>query len=940
MGRVITCSFGERSIGVIADCLMENYRARGGDLSRVAVIFGGRRPALFLKRELAARIGRSFHPPQCFSMDDFVARLVSRRGHYRPMGDMDACYLVYRLAREAAAGITAGRESFARFLPWAREIVSFIEQCDLEAIESAALMNIQLGASIGYEVPESVNRLLMQISSLREAYHRAIEESGAYPRGFTYLTASRAVRETDPDGFDELVFCNFFYLHRTEEELIGYLHGAGRATLIFQSDGGRWQSLERLSRVLRCRIAPREQPELSYALHLLAGFDTHSQVGLVRELVKGLAQRERAVIVLPDPGSLVPLISEIAPHADQFNISMGYPIARSSLCGLFRCVMDAQRSRRDGSYYARDYLNVLTHPLLKNLSLVLDPAVTRILVHRVEEVLSGAIPTALGGSLFVVPEEIMRCGEVYRLTAGTLKGMGIPLDPAELPAVFATLHEIGFGIWEGLRSLSDFSAAMGRFLSVLMEKSSLPLYLMNVKITERILEIADELARASFGGEPFGREEIFRIFQDALDHEKISFSGSPLGGLQVLGLFETRALDFEHVIIMDVNEAVLPSLRMSEPLIPRQVLMSLGLNRVEQEEEIQRYHFKRLVAHAKHVYCVYDDNPEKERSRFVEEMLWERQKRMKSLRVLPVRRGGFATDIAPKSTGVKKTAEVLDSLRAMTYSPTSLDTYCACPLSFYYRYVLRLMEKEDLLEEPEGADLGAFIHELLFETFAPFIGHPPRIDRAFRDNFFSCLEKRFDERLGRRMGAEAFLARYVIRFKLGRFLDREAGRDVAAILSLEEECRGEIELSGGAYRFFCRVDRVDRLGDGSVLIMDYKTGGGDVRPRAKTILSGVEHSRGAIRNVIRSFQLPLYWHFLRGRYPGAQIGTALYNLRTLTMHEFPPRRDRDHTEEIVGECVKALDAVLAEIANPNVPFTADEEDKRRCAACPFFSLCR
>ena len=140
-------------------------------------------------------------------------------------------------------------------------------------------------------------------------------------------------------------------------------------------------------------------------------------------------------------------------------------------------------------------------------------------------------------------------------------------------------------------------------------------------------DIVDEIRQAVFSEEPFPVEDLFKIFSEKIEREIVAFSGSPLKGLQILGLFETRALNFKHVIVMDVNEGVLPHVNLYEPLIPREVMISLNLDRLEQEEEIQRYQFMRLISSAKTVHLVYQESRDKERSRFVEELIWDAEKK-------------------------------------------------------------------------------------------------------------------------------------------------------------------------------------------------------------------------------------------------------------------------------------------------------------------------
>jgi hypothetical protein len=656
--------------------------------------------------------------------------------------------------------------------------------------------------------------------------------------------------------------------------------------------------------------------------------------------VKNIRRHDRTVIVLPEPASVVPLLSEISPCVRELNVSMGYPIAMSALCGLFTCVVNAQGSRREDGYYAAHYLAVLTHPLLKTMKFALEPAVTRVLAHKVEEVLSGAEDTQLSGSIFVKLDDIEGFGPLHRLAAETLSQMGIELDAGEVRAVLREVHEIAFGMWERIGTFEDFAQALERFLRALVERGSLGSHFINLRVVDKLLAVSDELGGASFRGERFTPEEMFRVFMDAVRREKLSFTGSPLKGLQVLGLFETRSLTFDHVIVMDVNESVLPRVRACEPLVPREVMVNLGVNRMEEEEEIQRYHFMRLIAHAKDVYLVYDGDPEKGRSRFIEELVWEREKARGTPGEGLVRRAAFHTRLAPKRGSAAKSARVIDLLKEMTYSPSRVDMYLRCPLSFYFHHVLRLREKEDLLEDPEGGDVGEFIHRVLQEGFERFRGAQPQVNAEFRGWFLREFERAFAERFGRRMKSGAFLLEHVVRFRLEQFLDREAERPVEELLALEESLAGEIAIGGRSVPFRCRIDRIDRVAGGRIMVIDYKTGSVADAPRPRLLLGGGMLSREWIGRAVRSFQLPLYRHFVGERYEGADASAALYDLRAAKLIQFPADKDYQHADEIMGACMRALGYIVEEIMDPGRPFMADESDPRRCGRCPYFRLCR
>ncbi|NTV29720.1 MAG: hypothetical protein HGA80_06545, partial [Candidatus Omnitrophica bacterium] len=178
MGRIITVDFTKSFIDELAAYVEREHLARGCDPERLAIVFGGKRPAFFLKRLLGQRRGKAFIPPRFFTIDEFMDHTANVRQRLAPGPELERSYLLYRLACRVTPELVKGREAFAHFLPWAREILDFIEQLDLEDVDNAALLSIQQNARIGYAVPESINGLLRNIKLLREAFHGELKDRG------------------------------------------------------------------------------------------------------------------------------------------------------------------------------------------------------------------------------------------------------------------------------------------------------------------------------------------------------------------------------------------------------------------------------------------------------------------------------------------------------------------------------------------------------------------------------------------------------------------------------------------------------------------------------------------------------------------------------------------------------------------------------------------
>jgi len=926
--KIITYSFCDNFIARLAEDIICQHSGNGHDLRRLAVVFPGRRPALFLRQELARRFSTSFYPPRFFTIDEFVRYIVSRSENYHSGQDLDQSYLIYRLSREIDPAILKGRESFAQFLPWAKEIQRFIENLDLEQVRDEELLAVEKSAAIGYSVPPEINQLLGVVVKLRGRYHQHMQESKIYSRGFLYRRASELAAQYAGDEFTRICFCNFFYLNRAEREILNSLYQRGKADFYFQGDERHWPVLEQLGRKLGEPIREGVQPKApGFELKLYSAFDSHSEAGMAVEILKNIDKKESTVVLLPSPDPMITLVSQLSSLQREFNVSMGYPLKRSSLSVLFDFIFQAQLSSRDGKYYAPDYLKTLRHPLVKNIKAAPDAAVVRVLVHKLEEVLTGTMAAGISGQLFFSLSEVENCDAVYEAGAAVLKGMGVAAGPAQLKAALAAVHEIIFRKWEDVRDFDGFASRLEEFLEVFIQQSPLTQYPLNLKIAAKMQDVAAEFRSASFRQERFPSEDIFKIFTAKIESEIIAFSGSPLKGLQVLGLFETRALNFDNVIVLDNNEGVLPHLRVQDPLIPREVMLGLKLDRLEQDEEILRYQFMRLISGAKKVHLLYQQNRQKERSRFVEELIWLEQKRSGQLSGSAVIRPGFTLEVTDRRRKVKKTPAMLDFLRAGTFSASSINTYLRNPYEFYLNYVLGLREKEDLLDEPENRQVGVFVHELLEETFKGFAGKRPVIDGKFRQYFRQRLEDRFQRTFGRSMRSESFLLKSVLDARLERFLDNEERnpeRRVEQLLFLEKDFRDVIPLSAGKINFVYKLDRVDRMADGSVLIMDYKTGSSDPMPKAIPAIEAMALSRPTVFENVRSFQIPLYFAFLDEHFPGERVNAAFYNLRTLNIDYFFNERTIYDKARVKAAFLRALDFVVAEILNPEIDFVEEE----------------
>ncbi|MFH0753473.1 MAG: PD-(D/E)XK nuclease family protein [Candidatus Omnitrophota bacterium] len=930
MGKIITIDFTKSFIAELAAYIEREYIIPGRSMEKLAVIFGGKRPPYFLKRELARRIGRAFVPPRFFTVNEFMDEIASVTGQRVCATALEDAHEIYQLARELTPELLSGRASFARFLPWAMDILNFIGQLDIEAVAASELKCVQQSARIGYPVPEGINLLLEKIGQLRFAFHERLQTRQGSSRGLQYLRARDNVAAwTAGPGceYDEIVFANFFYFHHTEEAVARHLYSAGKATLVFQGDQTKWPVLERIARKFGCEIKEGPVPvATTFDLKAYAVADAHAQASTVRDILLTIPDQGKTLVVVPDAGALVPLLAALPDGVKDINVSMGYPLKRSSLFLLLQALFKAQISRREGDYYAKDYLAVLSHPLVVNLQLGKDPAIMPVLVRQITELIKGRVIGDISGRTFFDLAAVEGEGDLLAAVQKMLALQGVDVAQQDVRDLLDEVHGLLCRRWESFHDLDALGAGLEEFLEIMAAKSPMLQYPLNGHVADRLGEWAGLVRRARFGHEPFSIEELGRIFADSIGTEAVQFKGTPLRGLQVLGLEETRSLNFDHVIVMDVNEGVLPNINARPSLIPREVMIQLKLDRLELEEEIQRYQFMRVISSARQVHLVYQKNREKEPSRFVEELVWLAQQKAGTLAPYPTQRSGFMAGVSARERGAVKTPAMLDFLRNFTFSASSINAYVANPYDFYMTYVLGLRDEEDLLDEPDAALIGNFFHQFLEDVYKPFEGKPPDFDDVFEKRLWMLFERQFEDFFVKRMRSDAFLVHKVMEHKLRAFWahERERARSIGRIVALEKDMSSVLHLPSGQIKFKARVDRIEEKTGGGFLVLDYKTGSSDKLPQKPVALSE-GFDRREIFARIRSFQLPLYMHMVAETFQEQNVNAGLYSLRDAGINSlFNDKFPQQDASEYLKPFYAALDYLMQEILDPQKPFLDDE----------------
>lgn len=753
-----------------------------------------------------------------------------------------------------------------RFLPWGLRLADLMEDFFMAGLAPGNYQN--MGGLVG----EFANRLLERLADIHTLYLHSLDDANVTTPGYDVLRVKIAVEQ----GVDfpslanrQIVLAGFHALTGSENVVFRHLWEKNRAIVYLHTDPAlatrdephwavyehvrwikAWNARTELARP-PCGITPR--------VVLYEGYDLHSQLGALRKelscsedpdgaqgnmyadapentynVLYNDANAVPSVIALPDPSLLLPVLHHL-PRKD-VNVSMGYPLERSPLARLLDIILELQENQTDAGFHWRGMLELLRHPYLRMLGGPERPL--QAVFAFLDNILRERNTPYLDPRVFLeqhnpvldsLTEALQELPDTERAFALARRIFGLVLDrfasPKNLSTLADALHELAtFLIEEGGELWRHFP--------------------LDAECLFRLVHhVVPELKRGLLAEETLEPHTLFAVIRETIGAERVPFEAEPLTGLQVLGMLETRLLRFKQVFILDAVETSFPGAPAWDPLLPDSVRAELGLPGVRAREQAMAYTFHRLIRSAETVTIFYQTgaggsallDSRKQRSRFVEELIWEEEKRRAALvrpepdgflrSVIPDARPAPALD-SPLVMSPEKIA-ALERFLSRPVSPTALDSYLHCPVAFFYGRVLRLEAPGEIIEGDDPAAVGELLHNTLQAFFAPLLneplpaGLPDTMERIrLKDIFFTELEKSglieslpYHSLLMLREGAPR---------RLLRMLDAMPETIVTA---LEESLCAALRPEGTHHlrQIQGRLDRIDQREHGC-FILDYKTG--------------------------------------------------------------------------------------------------------------------
>lgn len=943
----------------------------GHQLDRIGVVLPTRRAGLFLRKALAevravAGEERPFWLPRTYTL---AALLEETAGRIVP----DRLTLLLTLYEEYHRLVPD--EPLERFLSWGEIILLDVEHADAAQADAGQLFaNLrdwkELEANLSFSAAELESfrafwqtfsadplgdlqqrflRLWDVLGPLYRAYQqRLLEQDWAYPGLIARDIAKRLKTGAEVVlPVDHVVLAGLSDLSLAEMDVVAQLVKQGRATVlpdadawyldrIAQHEAGRWfrRSLSDVQR----KDLPQQLGHQSLDLTLLGAPQQVAQAKSVADWIAsqmaGGAKLDELAVVLPDETLLFPVLYALPPGLDEVNVTMGYPMRWAPLYSLLQGVLDLnQRARRDATqhiqaYYHRDVRQLLLHTHVQALA----PDALRDYLWELER----------SGARFVVQNKLPHISQNPKLPEHLTEFLAVLFRPVERAD-------------DALAAFLEIIASLRDHLFAQDAERSTPVAVVELEV---LFHFHTELLRLRdlLGGQlrDLSLNALWRLLSQVFASGRIPFSGEPLKGLQILGLGETRALDFRHVLILSCNEGILPQGKRLHSLVPFALRKAFRLPTYEDHDAETAYRFYRLLQRAESVTCTYDLTPKRdggagEPSRMLLQLqyelaLSEQVQLHRQVLQLPVRvpvQGAIV---------VEKDAQVLAQLARFIgvdgqppqrpLYPTDLQHYVACPLRFYlYRVAEVAVPEDEPADHMDARLLGSILHTTLFKLYKPLEGQTLQAEDVaalhaqLGDVLLQAAQAEMPDLQFGIQGRNLLLVNVLKRLAT-QVLELDQSLAPLTMRNLEHRLERSFVLPNGhTVTLAGRADRIDET-QGQLRIVDYKTGKVDSKKADELALLFHDPVHK------EAFQAALYAWLLDA--DGTALGNRRLSVALYAMRDLHKGSVDVFTKVPIGptwgDYELHLERMLMAIFDPAVPFV-QRKDEAICQYCDFYRNC-
>lgn len=946
------------------------YKHTEGNLAHTAVVFPNKRAGLFFNEYLAQESDSPIWSPAYVSISELF-RSLSPWEVGDPVKLVCELYKIFR--RE-----TQSTETLDDFYFWGEMLISDFDDADKNKVDTDKLFsNLQDLRNImddytfiDDEQEEAIRQFFQNFSierrtALKERFISLWDVLGNIYKGFRESLASQNIAyegmmyrhviehlDVDKLPYEKYVFVGFNVLNKVEHTLFTQLKDVGKAVFYWDYDEfymkeNRQAVTHEAGEFIRRNLRDFPSPlsgELFKNLskpkevHYIASSTENAQARYLPQWIRNnlTTPEKETAVVLCNEALLQPVLHSLPAEVKHVNITMGFPLSQTPVYSFLIALLELHThgfNFKSGRYTFQSVVTLLKHPYTRQLTgqaELLEKELTR------------------NNRFYPLPGELGKDEFLTRLFTPLSGNLNLCIRLSE------TLQQVA-GIYQANTSGTEDTDAFNQLYRESLFKAYTTINRFRTLIEEDELTVQSETFR--------------RLLVKVLSATNIPFHGEPAIGMQVMGVLETRNLDFRHLVLLSVNEGQLPKSGGDSSFIPYNLRKAFGMTTIEHKIAVYAYYFYRLLQRAERITLMYNTSSDGlnrgEWSRFMLQFLIEWPH--------PITRQFLEAGQSPQGTSpitVEKTPDVMRRMQSLfdvranpkaKFSPSALNYYLDCPLKFYYRYVAGLSAPDEVSAEIDSATFGSIFHYAAEHIYKDLTTHgkvinkealetllrnevklQDYVDTAFKKLFFNVPQNEKPEYNGVQLINSAVIARY-----LKQLLQNDLRYAPFTFIASEMEVDEPIDIQTPKGVIKSRIggiiDRIDSK-DGTLRIVDYKTGGdADTPPHVESLFIPDKKRSNYV------FQTFLYAAIMCRKQPTMKIAPALLYIHraatetySLVIQMGEPRKPKEAVEDFSKyekEYRERLQGLLEEIFNPEKSFTQTEIIEK-CTYCDFKALCK
>lgn len=909
-----------------------DLQKKNADFSKLTFILPSKRAGVFLKDYISKHLNKTIFAPKILSIEEFIESLSDLK--YASQTELLFEFYKVYITHTPKDLI----EPFDVFSKWAQILIQDFNEIDRYLVPPNKIFNY-LNAikelelqhwSIDENQTDYVKNYLAFWNRLAVYYTELTNHLIRNKKGYQGLVYKEAIENLeqfiDSTQQEFYVFVGFNALNKAEEIIIQELLQQNLANIYWDIDNDFIQD-QIHDAGLFIRSHKKNWPYFNNnsfnwlsnyysskkTINCISTAKNIGQIKYVGELLSQLKLEktsfEDTAIVLGDESLIIPLLNSIPEDIGPINITMGLPLRNIPMASLFESLFNLHQSKSDTLYY-KEIISILSNQFLKPLFTTKNGSLSDQIIDEIQQ------------------------NNISYISIETLKTL------AKEKSDIITL------LFESWQNNSDI--ALHKCNQLILElKQSLDGNkhdnLLALEYLYRFNVIFNELQTLNNNYSYINNITIlFNLFKELLKSETLDFKGEPLKGLQIMGMLESRVLDFNTVIVTSVNEGILPAGKNNNSFIPFDVKLENKMPTYKEKDAVYTYHFYRLLQRAQEIHLIYNSEPDAlnggEKSRFITQLEIDDTHNINHFIVSPK-----VPITGTKLIEINKSSEIIEALKHYSkagFSPSSLTNYIRNPIAFYYEKVLGIKQSQEVEESVALNTLGTILHNTLEDFYKPYEGQILTLEALSKmvsqiDNtisrHFKNEYKQGDITKGKNLIIYRIAKHYISNFLSLESTALKEGHTIK-IIAIETKNEIPIEISGLDFPIMLtgKVDRVDSF-DGITRIIDYKSGRVD---QNKVEIVNWEDLTTDYDKYSKSFQVLMYTYMMhKQKKIDLPVKAGIVSFKKLSSGfikfgkkegERSQTKDNFITEDTLIAFELELKNLILEIFNPQINFLEKE----------------